>query len=508
MDTLGNRVGAEAEAEVANRTQRARNDAHDAPSDTTPGYAAAYADFIQRHPSYAATASLDQLRVLDYARLDPLGHIYLDYTGGALYPESLLRRHFDFLSANVLGNPHSHNPTSAASTRLVEEAREAVLSFFGASRDEYEVIFTANASSALKLVGEAYPFEPGGHLLLSYDNHNSVNGIREFARRRGAVVTYVPVTNPDLRLDERLLAEALAQSASRGRRLFAYPAQSNFSGVQHPLEWVDAAHERGWDVLLDCAAFVPTNLLDLGTVKPDFVALSVYKMIGYPTGIGALLARRGALAKLRRPWFSGGTISLASVQGEGWHHLAPAPAGYEDGTVNYLGLPAVTMGLEYLTSIGIETVHRRVMILTEWLLGEMGALRHSNGAPMVRFFGPRDTDRRGATIAFYLLDPAGEVYDVFGIESLAGSEHISLRTGCFCNPGDGEVAHEIRREEMAACFEESRALKTFEQCYRIIQDATGKVPNTVRVSLGLASNFADVLRFTGFLAGFRDEVVS
>jgi len=496
MDASGRRVLAEAVAKVRNSMEQ------------TPGYTEAYAFFIQRHPSYAETASLDELRAADYARLDRLGHIYLDYTGGALYPESLLREHFEFLTVNVLGNPHSHNPTSAASTSLVEEAREAMLSFFGASRDEYEVIFTANASSALKLVGEAYPFEPSGHLLLSYDNHNSVNGIREFARSRGAMVTYVPVRNPELRLDEGLLMEALAQPASGDRRLFAYPAQSNFSGVQHPLEWVEAAHDRGWDVLLDCAAYVPTNRLDLRTVKPDFVALSVYKMIGYPTGIGALLARRDALAKLGRPWFAGGTISLASVQGEGWHHLAPAPAGYEDGTVNYLGLPAVTMGLEFLDSIGIETIHRRVMILTEWLLEEMGALRHGNGAPMVRFFGPRDTALRGATVAFYLLDPAGRVYDVYGIEALAGSVHISLRTGCFCNPGDGEVAHEIEPEEMAPCFEGSRALVTFEQCYRIIQDATGKVPNTVRVSLGLASNFADVLRFIGFLAGFKDVTAS
>ncbi|MCL4367655.1 MAG: hypothetical protein M1337_00525 [Actinobacteria bacterium] len=87
---------------------------------------------------------------------------------------------------------------------------------------------------------------------------------------------------------------------------------------------------------------------------------------------------------------------------------------------------------------------------------------------------------------------------------MAGKERISLRTGCFCNPGDGEVAHEIKREEMAACFEESAALVTFEECYRIIQDATGKVPNTIRVSLGVASNFADIFQFVRFLTGFKD----
>ena len=77
--------------------------------------------------------------------------------------------------------------------------------------------------------------------------------------------------------------------------LFAYPAQSNFTGVQHPLEWIAQAQARGWDVLLDAAAFAPTNRLDLGRWQPDFVAISFYKIFGYPTGIGCLLARKAAL---------------------------------------------------------------------------------------------------------------------------------------------------------------------------------------------------------------------
>ena len=74
--------------------------------------------------------------------------------------------------------------------------------------------------------------------------------------------------------------------------------------------------------------------------------LSFYKIFGYPTGVGCLLARRSALVKLRRPWFAGGTITIASVQGEGWHYLIPGEAGFEDGTVNYLNLPAVAIGVE------------------------------------------------------------------------------------------------------------------------------------------------------------------
>ena len=81
-----------------------------------------------------------------------------------------------------------------------------MLDFFNADPDEYVVIFTANATQALKLVGEAYPFDPGGEYLLTFDNHNSVNGIREFARAKGCPTTYVPIVLPDMRVDDAELA--------------------------------------------------------------------------------------------------------------------------------------------------------------------------------------------------------------------------------------------------------------------------------------------------------------
>jgi molybdenum cofactor sulfurtransferase len=469
-------------------------------------FAETLSTFLAESPGYAA-ASINQLREHEYGRLDRLGHVYLDYTGGGLYAESQIREHLELLSDSVLGNPHSKNPTSLASTELVDEARAAVLEFFSADPEEYDVIFTSNASGALKLVGESYPFGEGGRYLLTYDNHNSVNGIREYARSRGASVTYLPVGEPDLRLDCKMVTTELEQAPRRRNNLFAFPAQSNFSGVQHPLEWVEQAQELGWDVILDCAAFAPTNRLDLSAIKPDFVPLSFYKMFGYPTGAGALIARRDKLEKLQRPWFSGGTITLASVQGDGWYHLAPGHIGFEDGTVDYLGLPAVRIGLSHVAAVGIDAVHDRVMALTEWLLGEMGRLSHSNGAPMVRIFGPTDMECRGGTVAFYLLAPDGSPYDVNRMEELAGRDRISLRTGCFCNPGDGEVAHSITRDDMAECFAGRRAPVTFTECHDIIRDASGKMPNTMRVSFGLASTFADAYRFMAFAEGFCDASV-
>ena len=307
----------------------------------------ARADFLTRYPTFSQTKILDDLRATDYARLDQTDQVYLDYTGGGLYADSQITAHMDLLRNGVFGNPHSHNPTSTAMTELVESARAYVLTYFNADPAEYTAIFTANASASLKLVGEAYPFAPGGHYALAADDHNSVNGIREFAKAKGARVTYLPVAGSELRLDEAALSAVLAEENSGPARLLAFPAQSNFSGVKHPLAIIDQAHAHGWDVLLDAAAFAPTNRLDLSAHHPDFVCLSFYKMFGYPTGVGALIARRDALTRLRRPWFAGGTITIASVGGDG-HFLMDGEAGFEDGTVNYLSLPAVEIGLRHL----------------------------------------------------------------------------------------------------------------------------------------------------------------
>ncbi len=320
-------------------------------ADGMPGLAS----FRAAYPGYDDTMALDALRVSEYWYLDAEGQIYLDYTGAGLPAQAQLSAHAARLHGRCFGNPHSENPTSAASTQLIERARRAVLDHFNASEDEYAVIFTPNASAACRLVGEAYPFGRRSRLVLTCDNHNSVNGIGEFARARGARTEYVPPRSPDLRVDDDAVRAALGRArpgfrgAARrfaspgvaGRRgLFAFPAQSNFSGVQHQLSLIDVAHELGYDVLLDAAAYVPSHRLDLSAVRPDFVPVSWYKMFGYPTGVGSLIARREALARLGRPWFAGGTISAVSVQGD-WHALADGEARFEDGTPSFLHIPDV-----------------------------------------------------------------------------------------------------------------------------------------------------------------------
>jgi selenocysteine lyase/cysteine desulfurase len=270
--------------------------------------------------------------------------------------------------------------------------------------------------------------------------------------------------------------------------------------VQHPLDWVPLAQERGWDVLLDAAAFTPTNRLDLTRWRADFVSQSFYKIFGYPTGVGCLIARRTALQKLHRPWFAGGTITVASVQGDKYY-LAEGESGFEDGTPNYLALPAIAFGLEYIASIGIDTIHKRVSYLTARLVNGLIDLRHSNGAALVRIYGPRSETRRGGTVTFNLYDRDGRAIDHRDVEARANAAGISLRTGCFCNPGGGEIALGITGTELASCFHQPEhethlTIDDFRMCI------DGKSTGAVRVSLGLVSNLADVDAFVAFAESF------
>jgi selenocysteine lyase/cysteine desulfurase len=437
------------------------------------------------------------LRAREFARLDQQGQAYLDHTGGGLYAASQLEEHQDLLRHRVLGNPHSVNPASLLSTELVAEARRDILAFLGASPDEYVVVFTPNASGACKLVADAYPFEAGDRLLLAADDHNSVNGIRVPAMARGAEVSYLPLRPDDLRLDDHVVHDALQRLPAGRRGLFAFPAQSNYSGVRHPLDWIPAARARGWDVLLDAAAYLPPARLDLSRWHPDLVVMSWYKVFGYPTGIGSLVARRELLDRMTRPWFAGGAIGVASVALLR-HTLAPDEVGFEDGTVDYLGIPAISTGLRFVEGVGVEAIGGRVRRLTDELLRRLGELRHRDGAPLVRLYGPRTTEARGGTIACNVLERDGRVVDFRQVEAAAATRRISLRTGCFCNPGASETARGITAEDMARVFALGRQ-PSLEAIRGVIPD---KALGAVRVSPGLVTSGGDIDRVVELVASF------
>jgi len=227
-------------------------------------------------------------------------------------------------------------------------------------------------------------------------------------------------------------------------------------------------------------------------------------MFGYPTGVGALIARRDTLQKLHRPLVRPAEPSPWLQSKPHTHYLADAPAAFEDGTLDYLNIPAVETGLEFLTSIGMDRIHERVRCLTGWLLENILAIKHANGLPLIKIYGPIDARDRGGTIAMNFVNPDGIVIDHRFIEERASELNISLRTGCFCNPGAGELALGISSGELNSCFNrpDHQQRLTYDE-FRLCIDH--KASGAVRISVGLASNFADVEAFLAFARGMLDS---
>jgi selenocysteine lyase/cysteine desulfurase len=416
---------------------------------------------------------------------------YLDYTGATLYPESLVTRDAARLTNSVLGNPHSQSAPALAATEGVEAARAAILAFLNADPAEYTVVLTANASAACRLVGESFPFAEGSVFALARDNHNSVIGIREYAVARGASVKLLPL-DKEFRLEDPVAALGPAPKAPS---LLAFPAQSNFTGVKHSLALIEHARRSGWRTFLDAAAYLPTSDLDLRVVRPDFICLSLYKIAGYPTGVGALVARRDALAELQRPAFAGGTVQWVSVAHQR-HRLTSGAEGFEDGTPAFLAIGAVADALEAARAVDRPRLGRHLRALTTQLLDGLKAARHANGAPRVRIHGPADVRDRGATVAFTVFDDAGKAVPYWVVEEKARLAGIAIRGGCFCNPGCSEHAFDFESGPMIPCLDELGAdftVPAFAECMG------GRPVGAVRISMGCGSLERDVVRVLEFM---------
>ncbi|KAF9529749.1 pyridoxal phosphate-dependent transferase [Crepidotus variabilis] len=427
--------------------------------------------------------------------------------GGSLYPESLIRVHTDFLNNSILGNTHSVSNSSKLSLKLADEARQAVLSHFNASSD-YTVIFTANASAALKLVGEAYPFIGGSNLIVGADSHNSVHGIREFATHRNAQTVYIPSTSHggfDTASAKNVLLQNRPRSRDLAPSLFVMTGQSNITNSKNPLSVSTYAASLGYHTMVDAAALAATSIINLADFPIDAMAVSFYKMFGYPTGIGALVVKKSFLVQLQRPWFAGGTVDVVQVPGRLVTRAHELHEQFEDGTINYLQLPAITNGLRFLSAY-LPFLPLRLSSLLLYLTSSLSNLRHdTTGAPVVRILSKLPAKRLrsvgeqsdcGTLISLLFFGPTGEMIPNSFIEYAATSRNISLRTGCMCNPGG--AASMLGIEEQMQQLYPGVTLKDFEK-------HVGRELGVIRISLGLASDFKDVYRVIQFVSLIASE---
>jgi selenocysteine lyase/cysteine desulfurase len=320
--------------------------------------------------------------------------------------------------------------------------------------------------------------------------------VREYARKAGAAVAVLPL-DEELRLVEP--KACLGQIARGGAGLFAFPAQSNFSGVRHPLDLVEAAQGLGFDVLLDAAGTGAVASISLRDHPADFLAFSFYKLFGLPTGVGALIVKKTALAKLHRPWFAGGTVDYVSVE-HGRHRLRAGPESFEDGTPNFLDITALEAGFAFLNQIPQADFQARLATLTCDFLTRVQALTHSHGAPLVEIYGPKDMRLRGCTVAFNVLDPMGGAMPFDLVEQRAHDQGIAVRGGCFCNPGAAERAFGFDQYDVEKSLDDLGDRFTIQNFQRSLGPRS--TVGAVRLSLGLPTNQRDLDRAIALVASF------
>ncbi|KAL4427707.1 hypothetical protein ABPG75_001796 [Micractinium tetrahymenae] len=503
-------------------------------------------DFLARFPDYgygpitATERRIDELWQREIAPRMPPGETYLDYTGSTLYLNSQLEAALKELEAGIYGNPHSINPSSLRTEGSVEALRARVLEFLGADPEVYDVVWTRSGTGALRELGETFPWSLASRFAYLVSNHNSVLGIREYARVHNA--SFGAVTEEDVEawiagssvagkhsgrgglpgiLQEAEEPEQEPQQAagwdqlagsSTARRqlrtqpaasgatavslrpgeaaqlgleagrgsshhqeakhaghpahdndeptysLFAFPAYDNYAGLMYPLHWVKAIQAKStrrhrWKVLIDAAAFLPTHPLNLTETPADAVCISFYKLFGYPSGIGALVARKEDLRAARKEYWGGGSVFLATASLD-WKHFRPQGAErFEDGTLAFLSIMGLQQGLDMFASLGgAAAIERHTSALRAWMFEQLSALVHSNGAPLLRIFGrhhwPNSREVQGATFNFQILMPNGTVFSYRNAATALAEAGFSLRCGCTCNPGACYGLLGVRDEEV------------------------------------------------------------
>ncbi|XP_061413417.1 molybdenum cofactor sulfurase isoform X1 [Lethenteron reissneri] len=299
--------------------------------------------------------------------------------------------------------------------------------------------------------------------------------------------------------------------------LFAFPAQSNFTGRKYPLRWVTAVQERGaaallptqavvaressrWHVLLDAASLASTAPLDLSVHAADLVPISFYKLFGFPTGLGALLVRAPCQALLlkHRAYFGGGTAA-AYLPAEDFYVPRDSFCDrFEDGTVSFLDIVALRHGFDTLEGLtgGMERVMRHAFSLARHSHHALASLHHGNGRPAVRLYGATDYEdpsTQGAIISFNVLGPDGDIVGYSQVDQLANLHGICLRTGCFCNTGACQMQLGISNGDV------KKNLQAGHVCGDNMDLLDGRPTGAVRVSFGYMSTFHDAARLIRFI---------
>ena len=347
--------------------------------------------------------------------------VYLDSGATSQKPNSVIDAESNFYRLhNAAAHRGAHQLAEEATTAM-ENARAIVARFIGADVDE--VVFTKSATEALNLVAYAMGNAPAGnrfHLDSSHsivvtemEHHANLIPWQQLSSRTGATLKWFEVT-PEGRLDLSNINQVITEDT----KVVALTHQSNVLGTIIPLEdIVKRAHQVGAVVVLDACQSVPHMSVDVKKLGIDFLAFSGHKTVG-PTGVGIFWGRAELLNELP-PFLTGGSmIETVTMTSATW---APAPRKFEAGVPNMAQAVGLGVALEYLTSVGMDEIHKHEVDLTRYGIEKLSEIKD------LRIIGPRDLDMRGGTLSFTV----GEIHP-HDLGQYLDSQGIAVRTGHHC----------------------------------------------------------------------------
>jgi cysteine desulfurase/selenocysteine lyase len=347
--------------------------------------------------------------------------VYLDSGATSQKPNSVIDAESDFYRLhNAAAHRGAHQLAEEATTAM-ENARQIVANFIGAIVDE--VVFTKSATESLNLVAYAMGNAAAGNrfhldstnsiVVTEMEHHANLIPWQQLAARTGATLKWFEVT-PEGRLDLGNINSIITEDT----KVVALTHQSNVLGTIVPLqEIVKRAHEVGAVVVLDACQSVPHMKVNVKELGVDFLAFSGHKTVG-PTGVGIFWGRAELLSELP-PFLTGGSmIESVTMTTATW---APAPRKFEAGVPNMAQAVGLGVALEYLTSVGMDEIHKHEVDLTRYGIEKMNEIKD------LKIIGPRDLDMRGGTLSFTV----GEIHP-HDLGQFLDSQGIAVRTGHHC----------------------------------------------------------------------------
>ncbi len=339
---------------------------------------------------------------------------YLDNAATSQKPVPVIRalvEYYEEYNANVHRALHYLGDQATA---RYEAARARAARFIRAP-SERTLVFTRGTTESINLVAHAWGRKFVGEgdelIVTAMDHHSNLVPWQVLAAERGAKLHMVPVLE-----NGTLDLEAYHVMLSSRTRLVAVTQMSNVLGTINPVKDIAAAaHAAGARVLVDGAQSVPHSPVDVQAIDCDWLAFSSHKMCG-PTGAGVLYAKEELLEEMN-PFMTGGEM-ISKVQDDHatWADL---PYKFEAGTPNVAGAIGLAAAMDYLESIGMETIRRHEMELTDYALSRLGDV------PGLRIFGC--APERGGAVSFEV-----EGIHPHDLSQVVDREGVAIRAGHLC----------------------------------------------------------------------------